>query len=298
MFNMEQAYLTNRRLTEIPLNDAEEKAYEIYLRDPRMIERRKENISMADMDDFSDKYSQVSIDKDKQWLKGQKGKDGQMEKTQRAELFEYFIETVAESADWFGENAYLTNTSEFDDRMNHTDFILEWEGDDGKTTKLAIDCTLSEDEEVLKKKLGRVLSDIDAEKMTSIKYFQSSGTDERGSLNLIPRVILSLEKEGLKEICQMLVDAKSKVPGSNKKLSESYIQLYFLEEMVDQLEVQAEYLQKNKFRKYGFMKNNIVGALNCIKQVLKEKEGSLGQDSVQRAHSKPSATSPFLQSFS
>lgn len=295
MYNPEQAYIASRSLVGAPLNAIEEDAYNAYLQDPEMMEKRKRSISMQDMDEFSEKYNPLYIEKDKRWLKEQRDRDGQMDKTPRAELLEYFFETMVEGADWFGENVYLTKTLEFDDRMNHTDFVLEWEGDDPEkeTIKLAVDCTVAENKEVLQKKVDCIMKEIERETLTSVKYFHSSGTDEKGPIKMIPRVIIGLRKNRLEEICKVTNDIQRRVPGSNKKLSESYLQLYLLREMELQLKNQLAHLEIKQFKNYTFMKKSITDALKSITDIVKEKESSLGQVSVQRAYAEPLLFSSF-----
>lgn len=99
----------------------------------------------------------------------------QKDHTHRAEIAEYIIKTFANDSGWFGEDAAISETLEYDDRKNHTDFVVEWGNESGEEVdcELAIDCTVSEYDDVLKKKTGYIMKDIDRKKLTTIGYRDS-----------------------------------------------------------------------------------------------------------------------------
>ena len=153
--NPEETYLKEHTLSEEKLSSAEEKVSEEYFPEYQSEEPK--------MDDFSDIYSREKIEDDKNELAEIKKKH-QYEKTERSIILETVLTKHIEQSNWIGENCYVVQTSKYDDVINHTDLIVEFEREkNDEATRLAIDVTTSEDREVLDKKIKYITTMINKE---------------------------------------------------------------------------------------------------------------------------------------
>jgi hypothetical protein len=296
MFNPEDNYIMKKTISERMLTENEEKVKLMIYKKTSVQQSAAGQRNLREMDTFRDIYDgdQGPIDKmikrDKEWVISERNKGTEMEKTERADLLEKIIGEQCESADWFGDSAYVTATTEFDDRKNHTDLIVEWEQDDGRMPKIAIDFTVTEDPIELQNKFRRVIDGIRDRHLTSIKYFQSSkNPDEKGPLDLVPRVVLNVKKEKLDDICRSIIE---------KKVHMHFIQLYLLLNIEKQLRFQLEYIEKEfnemtdipalrdkrkDHMRLQEMKSRITEVFKIIENLIENKKSSLGSEAVSRA---------------
>jgi hypothetical protein len=176
-------------------------------------------------------FSGPDIKKDQLWLEQQRQKKNQ-EKTSRSRILEYIIIDQSERSDWLGENSLTYQTTEYDDRHNHADLVLEITKD-GKSYYLAIDVTSSESDYVLWDKEATIRQEIKSGQLTNIKYFK--GKNQKTELKNLPRVILALDWVGVQRLCKDLVKKKPKDLGKNPE------QILILEQIRDQMSDQIEY---------------------------------------------------------
>ncbi len=238
-------------------------------------EKRQESRQMLDMQEFQGLHGDVKLRGDMKKLAYLRDKEGQKYKTQRAEIFETIIKNSAELSDWF-DGAYVSETVEFDDRTKHTDFVLEWESDeeDDEPTRLAIDVTVAENPETLKKKADFITRDLRSGKLTEIDYFESEIDGEQQALKKIPRVVLALKQDSLEDLCDV---ALSDEKGRN--LAQDGAQLIIIMLAIKQLKKQLEFIKSK-----GLKNENILEkTLDKMTEVYNNKKSSLDSDSIKRA---------------
>lgn len=115
--------------------------------------------------------------------------------TIRRPLLEQFMQQLAERSNWFGGEAFVFATTDFDDLKNGIDAIIEWtpEEDGGVTPRLAVDFTTSSTLEGLGPKLAKI------KQGGYVKYFRSEvETNEDGdpserSLSDLPMAVLGFD---------------------------------------------------------------------------------------------------------
>jgi hypothetical protein len=262
----------------------------------------------------SDRYNYKSFDigniikEDKERVKKQQAKAAEIDQTERARLLENIlfnpsIDNSAIQSAWFGDNASATPATEFDDRFNGVDAIIQW-GTGEESAKLTVDCTVSETEDVLEKKKEKVLKGIKAGSLSTVKYFQSfEDPEDAGPLSHIPQVILSIKKDVLREIAGEAINGKD--------FDKNYIQFNILESIKEQLEDQISiienYTDPNNLKKLdwgkaererfldnaGKMRTNIKKVLKELNEVIKEKEGSLSKKKQRAERKKKDNIIPF-----
>ena len=147
MYNPEQSFLNEYTLKEKPLTEEES-----FIQGELVTKYNKERPKLKDFP-----YPEEEIKRDKERIiKIKKG--FQYEKTQRAEILEAIINDQVDQAEWFGP-CYIIPSSEYDDIINHTDSIIEFEKEN-KTYRLAIDITVSKNKADLDKKRKFIQKDI------------------------------------------------------------------------------------------------------------------------------------------
>jgi len=243
------------------LSEAEEQVIENLRQnsDPRL----KEN-------DFSDIYSREEIERDLESIKRQEAKHDVL--TERGQLLEEILLHQIYLSCWLGDDCETAQTTKYDDYMNHTDFVAEW-GDDEKI-KIAVDTTVTTDPEIIEKKFIRIQHELNKGQGTTIKYFKSSlvwqENPQKGKLENIPRVIIAVDHDNLKKICETLIE-----DGGKEKLGNSSLQINILKDIIDQLEAQIEYLEKSldKAPELNIYKNIQAAKMN-LEKILKKKQKS------------------------
>lgn len=263
----EKAFFEKYTLPEEPLCQRELLVYSKYVPEYKKEEPK--------MDDFTDVYLEEEIRKDKEWL--QKAKEKHLAKTGRAHLLEVILAKQIKLANWFGKNCFIVQTSEYDDVINHTDLVIELKKGK-KITRLAVDVTTSENKWILDKKRDYIKEEIDQGRLTTLKYFSSKiNPSLRGKIEMIPRVIIGTNKEGVKEISELVAGTIEKSPTrkqSKRELTNFYAQIEFLEEAKAQLEYFIKYGEK----KYS-SDNPVVyqqrEALEAVSEILENKKRSL-----------------------
>jgi hypothetical protein len=272
----------------IPLTSAEQTFHDWYIRNPENSKKREAAYTMKNMGEFMQPfggpYSETEVERDKKFIREQREKNGHMYKTERAEILEVIFENWAKKGKWFGENCEIIPTLEFDDRANHTDFVLEFKELNGEIVRLAVDCATSGDQRVLSSKAYYTAKGIEENYLTKIKYFKSPHTKEKREINSIPRAIVVVENDKIDELCKSALLAIGK--NDDRELRNSYIQYFLLAEIKSQLEAQLSLIKSgevNKTRNFGTMQRNITNVVKIFNNLLKQKESSLAPNVVQRA---------------
>ncbi len=159
-------------------------------------------------------------------------------KTVRSVILEYVIYHHAESSDWIAGNSgecYTVETTEYDDRVNHTDLVVEWKIG-GRIYRLAIDVTSSETDRVVSRKEQSIRHEIESGNLTTIKYFESQAEPKKvGKIQGIPRAIVAFDRDSIQKLCGNLVNKKP------RELAHNPEQLLILEEISKQMSDQIEY---------------------------------------------------------
>lgn len=271
-----------------PLSSAEQAVYDWFINKKENIKSRERAYAMQNMGEymrsFGGPFLDDEVERDMQFNKEQRDKEGGLYKTERADIFEAVFYKWAQEAKWFGNNCEIIPTLEYDDRRNHADFVIIFKKPDGKSVKLAIDCTVTEDENVLRSKAFYTARGIETNNLTTIKYFSDPATRKKSKIGVVPRVIAATENNRITELCESVLLA---IKGNQRELSGNYFQYYLLKEFELQLEAQLYLINNsiniNKTSRFAEMKANIQEAKSIISELIREKESSLDPKVFQRA---------------
>lgn len=257
------------------LTEAEEQVYE---------KMRKVREPKPKEDDFEDTYPKAEIRKDLELVREIEKR--QVLHTEKGEILEETLRQQIYHSCWFGDNCETVQTTKFDDLTNHTDFVIEWDTDD--RIKLAVDTTVTNDIEVIEKKVIKIKNELDRKAGTTIKYFQSNLTwednPEKGEARDIPSVIIAFDYDNLKKICEIIASS-----GGKEKLGKTFLQIYILEDIINQLKIQEEYLEKNIaggsnsniYRNIGKVRKYLEKILESKKESPEiEKKGTVRNESI------------------
>lgn len=261
------SFINNRSLPEKPLTTNEEAYYNWYLSNNDLRQRRCDRKKFTSMNKFSGIYSPSSILNDQKHTADIR--KNFIDKTERADIFESIIANFAENAEWFN-NAYVIETEEYDDVANGVDFVLEIETDDNEVLRLALDVTVGE-ESTKQEKISRIVNEIKMGKLTKVKYFQSEAEfDDDGNQKMlplyqIPKIILSIEKDKLDDLCKKIVQVTKNEKGTNKALSEIDFKNEIIDEIVTQLQEIINLISDNKKRF-----NNSSKLITMINKIIKQ----------------------------
>ena len=286
MKDFEKKFLNNVLAKEKPLQPVEEAIYNWYLKNPNFIEKRAEEKQLKELEEFKElpDYDEDEIKQDNQLVRELREKPQETDKTQRGEIFEAIFETYTDMNGWFGD-MIISKTSEYDDRINHTDFVLNSELDDGEEVFIAVDCTVTENQELIDKKIKRIGNEMEGGKLSEIKYFSSSDFEDKRILQNVPRIILALDQENLKNLCKVTLGLINQEEGANRRFAECEIQINFLLQMKIQLEKQRDFFHYLKNRRDDYpneMLDSIEKAIKKVSEIIEEKKDSLGNGAFQR----------------
>ena len=194
-------------------------------------------------DDFKGIYTPEEIAADQARLDEIK-KAQKYPATVRAVILEHVIFSHSENSNWLttqDRESYTVQTTEFDDKVNHTDMVVEWI-EDGEIRRLAIDVTTSETNGPIAQSESQIEEEIKSGNLATVKYFKSQAEPNKvGEISGIPRVIIAMDRETIKKLCG---DFVTKNP---RELEYSHEQLLILEEIREQMSDQIEYALKLLF---------------------------------------------------
>jgi len=283
MYNPEEMLLKKQAAPEEELCPSEEEVYQDYV-----LSWKREGIKM---DDFSDIYSEIKIKRDKNRVAEIK-EEFRSSKTERSEILEAILAGQIEQANWFGENCSTVRASEYDDLVNHTDLVAEFE-EGGKSVRLALDVTTSQDKDTLADKIDSIKKEINRGRLTSLEYYLSEETEPptKGRLEMVPRVIIGTDREGVKELSDLVKKIIRREKGSNLELANSQAQIEFLAEVKEQLEYFIDYAQGKKAASSLINQQKMV--LKIIERVLENKKSSISPTNQARQNK----TYQFLSSL-
>jgi len=271
-----------KRFVKSSLSPSEKAVYEWYINpeNNRLREERDYRKSLKEMDEFQAVYGSEEIKKDKGKI-FDKRKEDVKDYSERGEIFE-MIMRESEKYGWFGSDCFIQESSEYDDRINYTDVIWEFEDENGKPVRLAIDCVVTEGD-LLSKKVGGIMKKVRDADLSRLKYFQSEISDDKKELYRVPQVVLAISPEKVKKLCEVFIKVTDREKGSNEVISNYGLQYYLLKFIEVQLEIQLGELKERKDDKKSQLAcNSIDAVLSKVQGVIKEKS-SLAREAIQRA---------------
>ena len=189
-----------------------------------------------------DNFDPATIARDVEYVKrmeavfAQQNNADMQEAKQFGLILEAMIHEQAELNDWLGEEVTTVKASRFDDIANGIDSIAEFHRDGGVShLALAIDVTHGDPT----RKLIKIREEIDAGRLSEIKYFASSDGNFQGSLKKVPRVIVGADRKTIIDLAQLWTE--------NKKtdLAKHPVQLQLLDEIILQLRTFINYAETN-----------------------------------------------------
>lgn len=185
-----------------------------------------------------------------------------------ATALEYLIFQRIQNNNGFGENADIIKTADYDDVMNGTDLVVEFEQSETVTPErlgLAIDVTFGS--QTLGKKFDGIKKQIEAGKLGSIKYYYSVKQGFRGELSLLPRVVIGIEKARIEKIKMASLFQEGGAEAMKKQPSTRA----FLHEISVELRTFAGYAEKLKNERLAAIYRR---ELAIIQAVIRSKYGN------------------------
>lgn len=235
------------------------------------------------------------INFDHKAVEQERKKEGQKDHVERATILEELIagKTIEKNAvnnGWFGENTKISQTTEFDDRFNATDAVLEFPNKEGETLHLAVDLTVTQNKDTVKNKNEKIYNQIKSkEKLTDIKYYGSPPTNRIEPLRSIPRVIFALERDSgiLEDLCKSYLEEQGKqekTKGEDQPFTKHFLPLFLLREAQYQLQEQkkevTQMLEEGNVENREDVENiqqTIINTLNEIERIYKKQAESGGK---------------------
>ena len=152
-----------------------------------------------------------------------------------ADILEAIMCEHGELSEWFGPRSEVIKTSRFDDYKNKIDMIVETETEDRRFSHLALGIDVTFGSKDLSKKFDAIRKNIENGKLAEIKYFHSDRQHFTGRLRNVPRVVVGVELERVRELGLLWMNRR------NKELALHPVQSTILEETALQLHTFAEY---------------------------------------------------------
>lgn len=253
----------------------------------------EETVDRPDPRDFCDVYEKEEVKKDLQELKLKKKKikkkeEGMAEDEKRVKrkndkrgrAFETLFSEQSHEGEWFGSEAMVSRTSEYDDVMNGIDLMVEIPKEETKRLALAVDASVSSDEEVIREKVTRNIRKIgNRKKSPQVKYFEPQVFGEnKGKVEGLLPVVVGAERKHANKLFDLFAELKKleKVDGSKERkqslrqeLASHPLHCVFLEEIKIQLEAYKKIFERN-FDK----RKECEELLSVINGVIEEKKES------------------------
>jgi hypothetical protein len=157
----------------------------------------------------------------------------------RAKIFEALLNTLIELY-WIPDEAFITETSEFDDWLNGADAILET-----RSLLVIIDFTSQQDREGLRRKVEKIFQRIDQGTLGSLKYFKSQFTQKMlPPRQMIPSVIIGLSQANIESLLSLYLSKKT------TEIKNHWIRHAIAEEILRQANFFKKYINNPNRRSY------------------------------------------------
>jgi len=240
-----------------------------YTEDEKINKIAKEwNENKPNLDNFvesSDPSSDFSLDtikNDKKTLATIKSKPQyRKERNESAIALEYIIMEVIHGNNALGKEVNVYPASEFDDVVNHIDFVVRFPGKkEGEFFYLGVDVTTTDEGQVLDSKLNSTLDKLENNSLDQIKYFIDEERDNpvKGKMSL-PRVVINVTGSRLLRVIEGFKQKRSYA------LDED-IREELIEEIKKQLEKCIKYLLTKNYNQMAEIEINSKGANEYFKQ--------------------------------
>lgn len=241
-------------------------------------------------DDFSEEgggpYAKSRIERDKAFVaqreeqfilqnRESKGKNsyGWETKKKLGEIFEAVTLDNIDMNAWFGQNAQVIIPTKYDDVVNGVDGVVEFQ-DERSVGYLALGIDVAASLEGIEKKLQRIKDNIDKSRLARMDYFYSETQGIKGQKSNIPQVIISADRQTVRELMDLWVEEKQKA------LARHYIQFQILEETMIQLQAFQKYAKKiGKDQLVGIYQRDI----ECVQMVMDEKKKEFSTEDLGNA---------------
>lgn len=226
-----------------------------------------------DPDSFADLYDKNMIATDVEKAKKLKVKfDQRSEENENlkeakvlSEILEYIVFDQGESANWFGENAYMIKTSDFDDFINGIDVVAEFDlGESVSRAGFAIDATFGHSPIT---KIEKIKQEIREGKDGVVKYFESGDGSYRGMLKSIPKVFIGADPENTKKIINLWANEDRL---ERDKLINHPVQFNFLKQIIMECGYFSDFAKECGQEK---MAESYSRLSRIIQKILEEKGG-------------------------
>lgn len=204
----------------------------------------------------------------------------------RADALEIIVTFFGETMGWFGQDAYISRASEYDDWFNGVDGVIEIEFDDGdERVTFTIDASMSGDPEVLNKKMNSNTEKILHPEQSEVKYFVSAKDGKRGSISLAIPVVVGIDGNHTNDL---IIAAASMLTNREKDgktfslsrapspvLERHPCQFVFLDEIIAQLDGYANLLAEHGDQQHASRIATIKKIREYFAKVKKEKRAAL-----------------------
>ncbi|MEI6511583.1 MAG: hypothetical protein WCO25_06150 [Candidatus Uhrbacteria bacterium] len=131
--------------------------------------------------------------------------------TERGFLLEQFLQQQIELSNWFGDNAFVFSTTDFDDLRNGVDAVIEFNPHDRRllVPRLAVDVTTAASAKVLQEKAAKIYEG------GRVKYFRSEietngdGNPTDLTLGRLPMVVIGIDAKLFGDIARSLYEKRT-----------------------------------------------------------------------------------------
>jgi len=185
--------------SEQNLSEAEEALYNIIVP-----ENQKEAINM---DDFTDLYGAEAIARDKAYLEKRERNFEEGDETEASKkagrLFEAIVNRGVREINLMGPRAMPIVPSRYDDVARGIDSIIQFKGERGATSHIALGIDVSRSTMGLSKKFSNIIKSVKSGELSTAKYFKTKNF--RGEFGPVVRVVIGADKPIAESITDLLL---------------------------------------------------------------------------------------------
>lgn len=144
---------------------------------------------------------------------------------------------------WFGYRGVAIKTSDYDDFLNHTDLVLEFDGGakDPRRVQIAVDLTFGGHDETIQKKLATTQNEITSGGGRQLRYFESEKSGKKRNLHHLPSAVLGIGYPTISGLAKLWV---SEDPKDEQKLRTSAVRKIIAQELLEQVGAHRVELEK------------------------------------------------------
>jgi hypothetical protein len=182
-----------------------------------------------------------------------------------SDVFEAMLADQIKNNNWFGGNAELIASSEYDDYVNHIDGVLHFKVP-GSSDYIALGADVTFSRASIEEKIRHIKKRIVDGRLARVKYFELPDKSFKGELNEVPYIILGADAHSVLQMAEQWTDE-----AGGKYLGKHWMQAQLIDMAIMQCDEFSKFAgargNTSASEKYGYMREKLARIKNMRQKI-------------------------------